>query len=77
MEKELDDIISIDELSIFIELITSSTYPKSILRRRLDLLNKKETERVNNLIKNIAQSVNKIDEIISDRAEKENDPWKL
>lgn len=77
MKQELYDIMSIDDLSIIIELINASTYTESILQRRLDLLNEKETKRVENLMKKIVQSVNEIDEIISNRAEIENDPWKL
>lgn len=77
MKQESNDIMSIDDLSIIIELINANTYPESTLQRRLDLLNEKETECVEKLMKKIVQSVNKIDDIISDRAEKENDPWKL
>ena len=77
MKGKLDDTMCINDLSNLIELINGSTYPLSILRRRLDLLNEKEKKRVNNLIKKIVESVNEIDEIICDRSEKENDPWKL
>lgn len=83
MKQELDHIevngccFSFYDLSNLIDLITGHTYPLSILKRRIKLLNETEKSSVLHLIKNVELSVNKIDEIISNRASIENDPWKL
>jgi len=52
------------------------TYPRHILFRRVNLLTDKERERCNKLWARIFRDIEKIDEIIAERAEKANDPWK-
>lgn len=75
--------LEIDELR---ELLwnAASTYPRSILKRRLNFLTQKDRKavksavmKINDLEDQIEEIVlYQIDEIIGNEAEKRNDPWK-
>jgi hypothetical protein len=64
-----------ETLREFLEVTTCSTYPVDTLKRRVKLLTAKEKERCDKLWGKIEDLGEKIDEIISIRAEKEQDPW--
>lgn len=64
-------------LTKIIELVNTSTYHPNILARRVNLLNKSEKTRCDREWVKICESIDKIDDIISTRAEIENDPWKI
>ena len=51
------------------------TYPTHILARRVNLLTDAEKRRCDKAWSIINKQLEKIDDIISERAEKENDPW--
>lgn len=55
--------------------IIGSTYPLKTLSRRINLLTKKEQTQVYKIYKNIEDLIEKMDDIISHRAEKACDPW--
>jgi hypothetical protein len=60
---------------LFLEETTSVTYPVKTLKRRLGLLTSAEKARVSELLNKICDCAEKIDEIISNRAERANDKW--
>lgn len=51
------------------------TYPPSILKRRIELLDEKDKIKIAKLHKQLYSILEKIDNVIVDRAEKLNDPW--
>lgn len=69
------DLPHIMTLVDLFELITGSTYPPKTLKRRLDLLSIGELKRVIKLWKKAEDSFMKMEEIIINRSDKENDPW--
>lgn len=62
----------------------ASTYPRSILKRRLGFLNVADNKKVRAAMKYIGELedqidtivIEQIDEVIAEEAEKRNDPWK-
>ncbi len=59
-----------------LEYLIAVTYPEHILKRRIELLTKTERAMCNKAWHQVMKNIEKIDTIISDRAERENDPWK-
>lgn len=68
-------IFDVEVLSSLIKDATVSTYPKDTLVRRLNLLNPKEVQKLGKKLYVAIHAMEDIDEIISDRADKENDEW--
>jgi len=64
-------------LSKIIEAVNCSTYPPNILARRVNFLTKEERLKCNKEWNRIYKSIEKIDNIISNRAQIKNDPWKI
>ena len=65
---------NLKDLIILFEFIGAG-YPLKTLTRRINLLTKKEHAQVEKLYKNIEDSIEKMDAIISNRAVKACDPW--
>jgi hypothetical protein len=72
-----DELPAANHLSKFLESTTGSTYPINILARRVNLLTKAERKRCDLNWRKAVKLFEKIDEIISHRADLENDPWKI
>ncbi len=72
-----DELPPANILKEIIELGSGSTYSPNILARRVNLLTEKERLACDKKWNKIAKLINGIDEIISKRAEVENDPWKI
>lgn len=63
--------------SELIELILGATYPPNILARRVNLLTKAEKLKCDKNWRKIEKLTEEINDIISNRAEICNDPWKI
>lgn len=67
----------LSEIALLLEIATGSTYPHSILHRRLRLLNAEERKDVRGALNEALSLIADADDIISNRAEAENDPWEV
>lgn len=59
-----------------LEYLIAVTYPEHILKRRIGLLTKTEKAMCDKAWHQVMKNTEKIDTIISDRADKEQDPWR-
>lgn len=75
--KEVDIIDSPDltDIKNLLSEYLAITYPKHILKRRISLLTKNERIRFEKLWCGIIDKLEKMDALISIRAEKERDEW--
>jgi hypothetical protein len=69
------DLPSAKIFRIMIEHLTGATYPTKTLDRRLGLLTDKEMALVVREYEKMANACHKLDDIIAERAEKEQDKW--
>jgi len=69
-------IFNIGDLDFILRNIAAATYPGHILKRRLGFLSQAEKRNIARLYGMINDAAEKIDEIISEKAEKLQDPWK-
>ena len=68
--------LEVSDVRFLLREIGAYTYPPRILARRLNALNDRERGWVRKHWQRIVDSVERIDAIISARAEKNNDPWR-